>query len=230
MIAKGSVPAKEKKSLEELDFQLPDGQRRRSHPAATRKFCPPVDYGIHFTDLKDPKGPTLSGDFPDNLSDEDLPATILSADGSFRSNKRRNDNQNVEQPESSQPPRKCPRQSLWTSVGTSGFCDTLKKNEDFRSKGVPLLLQADSCDDGGSIENSSPVPSMTTRGGENEQFCKSWLGKQRDISEAGDERDDLTGQNTSLKEVPAIPQPTDHVMDELAELEEWLESGAFEVV
>jgi hypothetical protein len=232
---------KEKKSLKQLeltherasavnDFKLPDGQQRlkiESRPMATRKFCHPVDYDIHFTDIKDPKEPTSSGDFPENLSDEDLPASILPVDGRSRSNKRMSDDQNVEQSDRSQPPRKCPRQSLSTSA--SGSSRTLKTNEDSPPKDVTLLILPKSSDDEGSIEISSPVPSMATR-----TFCKSWLRKQTlllDISETVDEPDDLTFLNTNSRRVPIpTPEPTDHVMDEIAELEAWLESGAFEVV
>lgn len=237
---------KEKKSLKQLeltherasavnDFKLPDGQQRlkiEPRPAETRKFCPPVDYDIHFTDIKDPKESTSSGDFPDNLSDEDLPASILPVDGRSRSNKRMSDSQNVEHSGRSQPPRKCPRQSLWTSA--SGSSRTLKTNEeDSPPKDVSFLYLPDSSDDEGSIEISSPVPSsMTTRRGK--KFCKSWLRKQThllDISEAVDKPDDLTVLNTKSREVPTpTPELTNHVMDEIAELEAWLESGAFEVV
>lgn len=235
---------KEKKSLKQLelthkragavnDFKLPDGQQRlkiESRPTITRKFRLPVDYDIHFTDIKDPKEPTSSGDFPDNISDEDIPASILPVDGRSRSNKRMSD-QNVEQSDRSQPPRKCPRQTLRTSA--SGSSRTLKTNEEDSPKDVSLLFLPESSDDEGSIEISSPVPSsMTTRRGK--KVCKSWLRKQTlllNTSEGVDEPDDLTVLNTNSREVPTpTPEPTDHVMDEIAELEAWLQSGAFEVV
>jgi hypothetical protein len=239
---KESVLVKEGKSLKQLelaherasavnDFKLPDGQQRlkiESRPVATRKFRP-VDYDIHFTDLKDPMGTTSSGEFPDRLSDEELPASIALVDEPPRSNKRRSDKQNIEQSDSSQPPRKCPRQSLSTSVRTSGSSHTLKTSEgDSPQKDMSLSFQSDSSDDEGSIEISSPVPS--TRRGENDQPYKPWLGTQTLLLDISDEADDLTVPNTNLEVPGATPEPMDHVMDEFAELQTWLESGAVEVV
>jgi hypothetical protein len=189
-----------------------------------RKFRPPVDYDIRFTDLKDPKATTSSGDLPDNLSEEDLPASIVPGDEPPRSNKRKNDNETAEQSDVN--PRKFPRLSLQTS-----FRKSKENQENIPHEDTLLFMQSDSSDDEGSIEISSPVPSIKSR---IEPPCNSWLGKQSlppDISETIDDLDDLAVLNTSLTEVPvAAEDQTDHVMDEFAELEAWLESGTFEIV
>lgn len=90
----------------------------------------------------------------------------------------------------------------------------------------PLFSQSD---DEGSIEISSPVPSIITRSNKNEQ---SWLGKQTirlGVFETETvDKLDLTVPNTEVQ--IANTEPTDYTMDEFAELEAWLESGSVEIV
>ncbi len=83
-----SVALKEDKSLKHLhitherakavnNFHLSNGQQRltKDSPIASkRKRCPSIEYGIHFTDLKDPTTPCtdildiVTGDLPESVN------------------------------------------------------------------------------------------------------------------------------------------------------------------
>lgn len=222
------------------DVKLPDEQQRLktdSSPRAKRKYRPPVDYDIHFTDLKDLKAATLPEELPDSLSDEDLPASIVPAGGPPKSSKRRRDDEKVEPSDGGRLPEKRLRQSQQASMSAqqclSGSSHTSRTYEETPREDVPLFLLCDSSDDEGSIEVSSPVPSIrAAKLGESTESHEPGFGKQRlllDVSERMDKPADLTVPNTNPKEV-AAPESTDHDMDEFAELEAWLNSGAFEVL
>ena len=205
-----------------------DGQQKlkiiTSCPTTKQKRRPPVDYDIHFTDLKDPQATT--SDFPDILSDEDLPATIVPLGGST---KRKSDY--AKQSDYDQPPGKRLRKNLRTSVNAqqslSGLAHSSKSQSPHQE--TPLFLLVSS-DDEGSIDVSPAVPAVTTaRHGENKE--SSWLTKQTflDLSETIDQSDGLPVLNTSLQEASAS-EPTNQMMDEFAELEAWLNSGVLEVI
>ncbi len=99
-VTKGPGTTGGKKILEQLDitheraqainnFRLPDGQQRLkmvSQPTSKRKRRLPVEYDIHFTDLQDPKVEIHSSDIPEDLSDDDLPVSIVPAPGFSQTN------------------------------------------------------------------------------------------------------------------------------------------------
>lgn len=213
------------------NITTPSGRQQRlkitSCPTTKQKRRPPVDYAIHFTDLKDPQATT--SDFPDSISDEDLPAAIIPLG---ESNKRKCDH--AKQSDIDQPPGKRLRKNLHISASpqqsVSGSPNSSKRyHEQSPHQEIPLFL-LDSSDEG-SIEVSSPVPAvMTARQGENKESSRSWLAKRTflDLSEATDQPEELAVLNTNLREESAS-EPKNEMMDEFAELQAWLNSGVLEV-
>lgn len=99
------------------NFRLPDGQQRlkmESRPTSKRKRGTPVEYDIHFTDLKDPKV-KIHSDIPDSLSDDDLPMSIIPAPGFSQENSDEARRQGSI-PDVQEPPKKRLKHNLVDSV------------------------------------------------------------------------------------------------------------------
>ena len=120
-----------------------------SQLSSKRKRGTPVEYDIHFTDLKDPKV-KIHSNIPDSLSDDDLPMSIVPAPSFSQGNPNTDGARRKlcqgSTPDVQEPPKKRLRHDLMDSVSVSGGSKFLAvfvpvaDSKALSGKGVNIIL------------------------------------------------------------------------------------------